>query len=80
MDLSLAGLIGAFIGLVIGWTSYIVIIGVLEPRLRQLDKSASSAEHAAFEDKLVLMRRLILGIEVVTLTVVGYVLGHIIGG
>jgi hypothetical protein len=80
MDLSLAGLIGAFIGLVIGWTSYMVIIGVLESRLRQLDKSESPTERAAFEDKLVLMRRLILAIEVVTLTVIGYVLGHIIGG
>ena len=80
MDLSLAGLIGAFIGLVIGWTSYVVIIRVLEPRLRQLDKSASPTERATFEDKLALMRRLILGIEVVTLTAVGYALGHIIGG
>jgi hypothetical protein len=80
MELSLAGLIGAFAGLVIGWTSYMVIIRVLEPRLRQLDKSASPAERTAFEDKLAMMRRLILGIEVVTLTVVGYVLGHIVGG
>ena len=80
MELSLAGLIGAFVGLVAGWVSYAFIVGILEPRLRKLDKSESPTERAAFEDKLALMRRLILGIEVVTLTVVGYALGHLIAG
>jgi len=80
MDLSAAGLIGAFLGLVAGWASYLVVTNVLERKLRQLDKSESAAERAAFENKLALMRRLVLGIEVVTFTAVGYALGHLIGG
>ena len=80
MELSLAGLIGAFIGLVAGWASYMVVVSTLEPRLRKLDKSESPTERAAFEDKLALMRRLILGIEVVVFSVVGYAVGHLIGG
>jgi hypothetical protein len=80
MELSLAGLIGAFIGLVAGWASYVVVIGILEPRLRKLDKSESPTEKAAFEDKLGLMRRLILGIEVVAFTIFGYAAGHLVAG
>jgi hypothetical protein len=80
MELSAAGLIGAFVGLVAGWASYMLVVSVLEPRMRALDKSASPTERAAFEDKLALMRRLILAIEVVTLTIVGYAAGHLIGG
>jgi hypothetical protein len=80
MTLSAAGLIGAFLGLVAGWASYLFVANMLERKLRQLDKSESPTERSAFEDKLALMRRLILGIEVVTFTAVGYALGHIIGG
>ena len=80
MDLSAAGLIGAFVGLVAGWANYVFIVGVVERKLRQLDKSESPVDRAAFEDKLALMRRIILGIDVVVFSVVGYVVGYTIGG
>jgi hypothetical protein len=79
-ELSLAGLIGAFVGLVAGWVSAVVVIRVVESRLRKLDKSESPTERSTFEDKLVLMRRLILGIEVAVFTIVGYAVGHLIDG
>ena len=80
MDLSLAGLIGAFVGLVAGWTNYVFIVGIVERKLRQLEKADAPAQRAAFEDKLALMRRIILGIDVVVFSVVGYALGHAVGG
>jgi uncharacterized membrane protein len=80
MDLSAAGLIGAFVGLVAGWANYVFIVGIVQRKLRQLDKSESPLERAAFENKLALMRRIILGIDVVVFSVVGYAVGHTIGG
>jgi ABC-type antimicrobial peptide transport system permease subunit len=80
MELSAAGLIGAFLGLVAGWASYLFVANLLERKLRELDKSESPADRSEFENKIALMRRLILAIEVIALTAVGYALGQIIGG
>jgi hypothetical protein len=80
MELSAAGLIGAFVGLIAGWASYLMVVSALEPRLRKLDKSESPADRAAFEDKIALMRRLILAIEVVAFSIAGYAVGHLIAG
>jgi hypothetical protein len=80
MELSLAGLIGAFVGLVAGWANYVFVLGIVERKLRQLDKSETPADRAAFEEKLALMRRIILGIDVVAFSVVGYAIGHTIAG
>jgi hypothetical protein len=80
MELSLAGLVGAFVGLVAGWINFLVIVGIVERRLRQLDKSATQEERLAFEQKLGLMRRMILALDVVVFSVVGYAIGHAIGG
>ena len=80
MDLSAAGLFGAFVGLVAGWINYVFVVGILQRKLRQLDKSETPAERAAFEDKLALMRRIILSLDVVVFSVVGYAVGHMIAG
>ena len=80
MELSLAGLIGAFVGLVAGWINFLFIVGIVERRLRQLDKSATQEERLAFEQKLGLMRRIILALDVVVFSVVGYAIGQAIGG
>jgi hypothetical protein len=80
MDVSLSGWLGAFVGAFIGAISYAVVVGALEPRLRALDTSQTADERTAFERKLSLMRRLILGIEVTALAIVGYLLGRTIGG
>jgi hypothetical protein len=80
MELSLAGLIGAFVGLVAGWTNYLFVVGIAERKLRQLDKSETAADRATFENKLALMRRSILGLDVVVFSIIGYSLGHTIAG
>lgn len=73
--LSLPGLIGAGLGLVIGWVDYRIVAGLIENRLRKLDKSATPAERADFEKRIVLLRRLLLVTTVGAFPVVGYLLG-----
>jgi ABC-type spermidine/putrescine transport system permease subunit II len=80
MDLSLPGLLGAMLGSVIGAINYAVIMRIVEPRLRALDKSQTRAERDEFEGKIALMRRIILTIEVVVLAAIGYWLGRTFGG
>jgi hypothetical protein len=80
MGLSLWGQIGALIGAALGFLNYRVIIGILEPRLRATDKSATAEERNAFERKVVLLKRIFFTFEVVLLGAVGYYIGVLLGG
>jgi p-aminobenzoyl-glutamate transporter AbgT len=73
------GLVGAAIGVVLGYVNYAVIMRILEPRLRATDKSRSTEERDTFERKLALMRRIILGFEVLVLGGAGYFIGSYLG-
>jgi hypothetical protein len=79
MELSLWGQIGALIGAALGYLNFRVIIGILEPRLRALDKSNTAEERNAFERKIVLLRRIFVTLEVVILGIVGYFVGSWLG-
>jgi len=48
--------------------------------LRKLDRSQTSAEREEFERKLSLLRRLVLGIDIVVFAALGYWLGRTVGG
>ena len=80
MELPLAGMLGALIGIVLAAVNYVVIVGFVEARLRALDKSQTAAERAEFEGKISLMRRLILAIDIAVFACVGYWFGKTIGG
>jgi hypothetical protein len=73
--LSLGGFLGAIAGTALGAINYALLVPRIEERLRALDKSETAAERDALETKISLMRRLILGIEVLTLGGLGYWLG-----
>jgi hypothetical protein len=73
--LSVGGFLGAIAGTALGAINYAIMVPLVEKRLRELDKSETAAERQAFEAKISLMRRLILGIEVLFLGGVGYWLG-----
>jgi hypothetical protein len=68
------------VGLVVGLLNYAAIVAVAERRLRALDRSQSQAEKAEFERKMLLLRRIVLVIDVVTFPLVGYWFGSTIGG
>jgi hypothetical protein len=80
VDYSLPGFIGAFVGVVIGVINYAVIISIVEGRLRKLDRSQTREERDEFERRVALMRRIVLGIDVVVFSAVGYWFGRTIGG
>jgi len=80
MSLSIAGLIGAALALVIGLVNYRLIMDALEPRLRALDRSGSAAEREVFEGKLRLMRRIILWTDVILFPPLGYAVGNMLAG
>jgi hypothetical protein len=80
VDYSLPGFVGAFVGVVIGVINYAVIIAIVEGRLRKLDRSQTREERDEFERKVSLMRRIVLGIDVVVFSAVGYWFGRTIGG
>jgi hypothetical protein len=80
MELSLAGLIGALVGTILGVINFALIVGFVESRLRALDKSQPGAEREEFERKISIMRRTILGLDIFVFAGVGYVLGKTIGG
>jgi hypothetical protein len=80
VEYSLPGFVGAFVGVVLGVINYGVIIAIVEAKLRKLDRSQTAEEKAEFERKLSLMRRIVLGIDVVAFSAVGYWFGRTIGG
>ncbi|MEJ0076665.1 MAG: hypothetical protein WDO17_14675 [Alphaproteobacteria bacterium] len=73
--LSLGGFLGALAGAALGAVNYVITVPLIEKRLRELDKSEATADREALESKISLMRRLILGIEVLFLGGIGYWLG-----
>jgi hypothetical protein len=73
--ISLGGFLGAIIGTILAVANYVVVVGIVEQRLRALDKSESAAERQEFEQKISVMRRLILGIDIVVFGGLGYWLG-----
>ena len=80
MELPLAGLLGAMVGTMLGAINYAVIVGFVVGRLRALDTSQTAQEREAFEEKIALMRRLILGLDIVVFGGIGYWFGNTVGG
>ncbi len=75
-----AGVIGALLGLIIGWVDYKVVGGIIERKLRDTDRSQSAAEKADYERRIAWFRRMFLISTVGVFPVVGYVLGLTIIG
>jgi hypothetical protein len=72
MDYSLPGLLGAVAGTAVGVVNYALTVPLVQRALRARDTSATAAEREAFEGKLSLMRRLILGLDVLGFAAIGY--------
>jgi len=80
VELSVPGLIGALVGLAIGYVDYRVVGGVLQAKLRKLDRSQGAAETAEFEGKLRILRIVFFTMTVVAFPLVGYWLGVTVAG
>jgi hypothetical protein len=80
MDLSFWGQIGALVGAALGYVNFRVIIAIIEPRLRALDRSPTAEERNAFERKMVLFRSILFALEIAIMAGVGYFAGSWFGG
>jgi len=79
IDLSLAGLLGAVVGLVLAALAYAPLLAFVERRFRPRDAAASGAERATLEQEMSLLRRAVLAVDMIALGGIGYRLGARIG-
>jgi hypothetical protein len=79
MELSLPAWLGAFCGMIIAAAMYVPGIRIVERRLRAANLPETNAQRSAFEDRLSVMRRVILGFAVAVLGTAGYWVGNVLG-
>ena len=80
MDFLLPAWIGALIGTMTAVAIYIPRIRIFEQQQRAQSGPMTLEQRKAFEDKLSVMRRLILGADIAILAVAGYWLGTTFSG
>jgi hypothetical protein len=80
MELSLPAWLGALCGMIVAVAIYVPGIRIIERRLRAASESETGEQRSAFEDKLSVTRRVILGLDIAVLAVAGYWIGNMLGG
>ena len=76
MELALPAWLGGLVGVVIAVAVYVPGIRIIEARLRAGTGPQTLEQRAAFEEKLSVARRFILGIDVAALATIGYLIGN----
>jgi hypothetical protein len=79
MEFSLPAWLGGLAGTVVAVAIYIPAIRILERHLRTQRGPTTLEERVAFEDKLSIARRVILGIDIALLATIGYWIGKALG-
>jgi hypothetical protein len=80
MDFSLPAWIGALVGTIIAVALYVPGIRFFERQQRAQSGPMTIEQRRAFEDRLSVMRRLILGADIALLAAAGYWLGTTFSG
>ena len=80
MELSLPAWLGALCGMIIAVAIYVPGIRFVERRLRGSSDLKTPEQRLAFEDKLAVVRRLILAFDIAILATAGYWVGDMFGG
>jgi hypothetical protein len=80
MEFSLPAWLGGLAGTIVAVAIYVPAIRVVERRLRAGRGPQTIEQRAAFEEKLSVVRRLILGGGIAVLAVIGYWIGNALGG
>ena len=79
MELSLPAWLGALCGMIIAAAIYVPGIRIVERHLRSLSDAKTPEQRGAFEDKLSVVRRVILAFDVAILAAAGYWIGNMVG-
>ena len=80
MEFSLPAWLGGLAGTIVAVAIYIPAIRVVERRLRAPSGPQTLEQRAASEAKLSVLRRVILGMDIAILAVIGYWIGNAVGG
>ena len=76
MEYSLPAWLGGLIGTVIAVAIYIPAIRMIEVRLREQNGPQTLEQRRAFDEKMSIARRVLLGIAVALLAAIGYMIGN----
>jgi hypothetical protein len=76
MEFSLPAWLGALIGTIVAVAIYVPAIRAFEARLRARSGPRTLEQRTAFEEKLSIARRIILGIGVAVFATIGYMIGN----
>ena len=80
MELSLAGLLGAMAGSLIGAINSVAIIAYADGWLRAHHAISTDTERQQVEDRAAIMRRSVLALNVLLCAAIGYWFGTTLGG
>jgi hypothetical protein len=79
IDLSLAGLLGAVIGIVVAAVAYAPLVLLVERGFKARQPVETSEEQATLTLELSLLRRAVLAVDIIVFAGVGYWLGQTFG-
>jgi hypothetical protein len=80
MDYSLPAWLGGLAGTIVAVALYMPAIRLIDRHMRAQSGPMPLEKREAFEEKLSIMRRLILGADIAILATLGYWIGKVIGG
>jgi hypothetical protein len=75
MEFSLPAWLGGLAGTIVAVAAYLPAIRIVERRLRAQRGPQTLDQRAAFEDRLSVVRRVVLGIDIAILATLGYWIG-----
>jgi hypothetical protein len=75
MEFSLPAWLGGLAGTIVAVAAYVPAIRIVERRLRAQSGPQTLDQRAAFEDRLSVVRRVVLGIDIAILATLGYWIG-----
>jgi len=79
MEYSLPAWVGALAGTIVAVALYLPTIRLIERRMRAQSGAMPLEQREAFEEKLSVVRRLILGVDIAILATLGYWIGKALG-
>jgi hypothetical protein len=80
MDYSLPAWLGGLAGTMVAVAIYIPGIRCVERHMRAQNGPQTLEQRRAFEDRLSVIRRMILGADIAILALAGYWIGNMLGG
>jgi hypothetical protein len=80
MNYSLPAWLGALLGTIAAVAIYSPAIRIVERRLRAQSGPLTLEQRRAFEERLSVIRRMILGADITILAIAGYWIGNVLGG